>query len=114
MLMKLRLVPLALLTLFLIAGFGIQCGKGPGGLAGTWSKTTGALGPTSMTLNKDGTGTFVFPPWGSNPLKWAVEGEELVITPQNGKASRAKFELKGSTLTLHHPEGVIAYKRGGA
>lgn len=101
---KLALAAVLVLACMLIA----SCGSSK--LVGTWSETTGILGfsvETTITFNKDGTGS-----WGgvaglSSSFTYAVNKDKVSI---NG--IEYVFKVKGGELTLTDASGkATVYKK---
>ncbi len=103
---------LAPLTLLLVAGSAIQCGKAASGLVGTWENSSGGLGPTKITINQDGT---CITEHGTVPYRliWEAQGDELTLNGSGGQTTKMKFVVKGDTLVLRDAHHENSYKRAG-
>lgn len=111
---RVRTSLLALVVLALGLGLGSQCARNAGSPVGTWTKSGEGLGPTSMTLNLDGSCTAQFPGTATREFWWEVMDNRLIISSSSGQAIAAKFRVSGDTLTLQSPTGEVTYRREGS
>ncbi len=111
---RLRVLLVALLVLAVLAVVGTQCARSSASPVGTWTKSGEGLGPTSMTLNQDGSCTAQFSGTNRREFWWEVRDNRLIISSSSGQAISAKFRVSGDTLTLQGPTGDVAYRRVGS
>jgi len=78
-------------------------------LVGAWKGEFQGF-PVQMTLKADGTGEFT-----GDLIRWRVQGPSLIITDEEGEATRYGFEIQGSQLTLSGGDlmGPMTFNRAG-